>query len=108
IYGPIRSDFDSTILEDIKKSSNIYYKGIVKNEDVIKTLSKYDVFVFPTEADSEGFPAVIVEAYLAGLVVLASDINYNPEIVKDEKNGWIFSSGDVQSLHSTLVYCFEN
>jgi glycosyltransferase involved in cell wall biosynthesis len=108
IYGPVREDFDTTIFDDIKNIPQINYKGIVPNEDVITVLAQYNVFIFPTEYIGEGFPAVLVEAYLAGLVVIASDINFNTEIVANNVNGWIFPTGDKKQLKKLLFYCFDN
>ncbi|MCF1680003.1 MULTISPECIES: glycosyltransferase family 4 protein [Tetragenococcus] len=108
IYGPVRKDFNIQLLKDIEGNKNITYKGVVNNNQVVRTLSDYDVFLFPTEYDGEGFPAVIVEAYLAGLVVISSDKNYNTEIVKNKKNGWIFPAGDEKELLTVLKKCFNN
>ncbi|WP_157911755.1 glycosyltransferase family 4 protein [Alteribacter populi] len=108
IYGPIRKDFDMNVLENIKNLPQINYKGVVANEDVISTLSKYNVFIFPTEYKGEGFPAVLIEAYLAGLVVVASDINFNTEIVVNNNNGWIFPTGNKEKFKEILLNCFNN
>lgn len=108
IYGPIRKDFDITIFDKIKNIPQINYKGVVENEKVIEILSKYHVFIFPTEADTEGFPAVLIEAYFAGLVVVASDINFNTEIVKDNINGWTFPTGNKTMFKKTILKCFNN
>jgi glycosyltransferase involved in cell wall biosynthesis len=108
IYGPIREDFDRTIFEDIKNRPQINYKGVVANNDVVKTLSRYHVFIFPTECNTEGFPAVLIEAYLAGLVVVASDINFNTEIVNNNVNGWTFPTGNDEVLEKVMFKCFNN
>lgn len=108
LYGPIREDFDVKILENIKHVKNIDYKGVVNNNEVVETLKNYDVFVFPTEYTGEGFPAVLIEAFLSGLVVIASDMNYNKEIVKDAINGWVFPSGNKDELKQTIKKCFNN
>lgn len=108
LYGPIRKDFDLNIIENIKNIKNINYLGVVNNMDVIKTLKDYDVFIFPTESQSEGFPAVLIEAYLAGLIVICSDSSYNEEIVKNNINGWIFSAGNKDDLVTKIEKCFEN
>lgn len=107
IYGPIRADFDRSILEGIRENEPIAYKGTVPNADVIETLAAYDCFVFPSEYEAEGFPAVLAEAMAAGLPILASDICYNPEIVVDDRNGWIFPSGNVPALAALFARCGE-
>jgi len=108
IFGPIREDFDIKLFEEIKPIRNIQYKGVVDNDKVIETLKNYDVFLFPTEYSGEGFPAVLIEAYLSGLVVIASDINYNTEIVGNGINGWIFPAGNIEELVKAITKCFEN
>ncbi|SHH38755.1 glycosyltransferase family 4 protein [Desulfosporosinus lacus] len=108
IYGPIRDDFDGSVFDDIENLPGINYRGVVANGDVLTKLSQYHVFIFPTEYQGEGFPAVIIEAYLAGLVIVASDINFNTEIVIHNENGWIFPTGDRKALKSALLQCFYN
>lgn len=104
-YGPIRDDFDKRLLDDIERTEGIRYCGEVKNEDVLRIMSQYDVFMFPTEYPNEGFPAVLVEAQAVGLPVVASDINYNSEIIVDRHNGIIFPHKDIDKLAEAIRYC---
>lgn len=109
VYGPIEDDdLDPDILEEIAAHSSIHYMGTVLNRDVVSVLSDYHVFVFPSEYKGEGFPAVIIEAYMAGLVVVASDINYNAEIVAENRNGWTFEFGSKAELTDALLRCFDS
>ena len=107
-YGPIRDDFDQSILDDIAHKDRIRYCGSVNNSQVLSTMQQYHVFVFPTEYKGEGFPAVLVEAMAAGLPVIASDMNYNPEIIRDGRNGWIFAHGNVEELSNCIQTCVQN
>ncbi len=107
-YGPIREDLDKQLLEEIEKSSRIHYCGTVSNAQVIQTMQSYHVFVFPTEYIGEGFPAVLVEAMAAGLPVIASDMNDNPEIVQEGRNGWVFAHGNINQLEERIQYCIDN
>lgn len=107
-YGPIKSDFDMELLDIINNTEGMKYCGEVENKDVLKTMEKYHVFVFPTEYINEGFPAVLVEAQLVGMPVIASDINYNPEIINNHINGWIFKNGNDEELKDKILYCENN
>lgn len=107
-YGPLREDFDMDLLEQMEKTDGVCYKGEIKNEYVLKTLKEYHVFVFPTEHPTEGFPAVLVEAQAAGLPVIASDINYNSEIIENNVNGYIYEHGNEKKLSELLKYCCIN
>ena len=46
---------------------------------------------FPSYYQGEGFPTVIVEAFISGLPVLASRWKYNEEIITHEYNGLLFN-----------------
>ena len=106
--GPIREDMDQSVLDEIEKAEHIRYCGTVENSRVLETMRKYQVFVFPTEYAGEGFPAVLVEAMAAGLPIISSDMNDNPEIVQDGRNGWIFPHGDEARLAELLRNCVTN
>ena len=46
----------------------------------------------------EEFGRVTIEAMLSGRPVLASDSGANPELIQDKVTGWLFKSGDAESL----------
>lgn len=98
IYGPIKPDFDRSLLGGIRSDEPISYLGVVANSEVIDVLREHDCFVFPSEYEAEGFPAVLAEAMAASLPILSSDVCYNPEIVHDGRNGWLYPAGDPSAL----------
>lgn len=104
-YGPIKKDLTQEYLTEINSSNAMKYCGEVKNENVLNVMSAYDVFVFPTEFLSEGFPAVLVEALVVGIPVIASDTNYNGEIIRENENGFLFSRGNATELAEKMMYC---
>lgn len=75
IYGVIE-DLDywkscTELIEQLPYNISVVYKGSVRHEEVVNTLSNYDMFFFPTKGENYGH--VIHEAFLAGLPVLTSD-----------------------------------
>ena len=54
--------------------------------------------LFPTFHPSEGIAGVIIDAYIAGLPVIASDWAHNPESVQDGKTGVLIATHDVDAL----------
>ena len=107
-YGPIKKDLDQTVLTEIEKTEGVRYCGAVDNDKVLDVMSRYQVFVFPTEYPHEGFPAVLVEALATGLPVITSDINYNGEVINDGHNGFVFAHGSVEQLAEKIGYCYEH
>ncbi len=83
VYGPLQEE---AIQEGLDKFPGMY-QGILKKEDVSKTLSRYDVLVLPTWYEGEGYPGVILEAYAVGLPVITTNWKAIPEIVQDGKTG---------------------
>lgn len=107
-YGPIKEDFDKSLLGVIDEMDGMRYCGEAENDVVLDIMAQYQVFVFPTECDHEGFPAVLVEAMSVGLPIIASDVSYNEEIIEDQVNGFIFPHGNVQRLLEAIKYCADH
>ena len=104
-YGPILPGLSQEILTEIEQMDRVRYMGEVENEKVLSVMSSYHLFIFPTEHLTEGFPAVLVEAMLTGLPVIASDVNYNGEIIRDGINGLIFTRGNAEALKEKIEWC---
>jgi len=58
--------------------------------------------LFPTYWPNEGFPGIVIDAYTAGLPIIASDWNLNNELVKNEETGFIIPPHDSQALASKM------
>lgn len=111
IYGPIKRDYKNQFLELISRSQPyVTYKGILNlnNHDAYKTLATYDIMIFPTFHSGEGFPSVIIDAYIAGLPVLASEWRYNSEIVTDFNTGRLFRCGNINDLIAKMNWFANN
>lgn len=110
IIGPVRNDYKlefDRIMEDV--SPEYSYKGvIVYQEKIYEILNSYDFMIFPTYYEGEGFPTVIVESFISGLPVIASDWKYNTEIIKDKYNGLIFESKNTKDLVNKLKWIINN
>ena len=70
--------------------------------DVNKYIQISDLVVVPSIV--EGFGLIILESMLCKVPVLASNAGAIPEIIKDKYNGYLFQSGNKQSLIDSLDY----
>lgn len=104
IYGHFLPDdpYEDNFLDRCSRLPGARFHGKLPNEDVIPTLQDADAFVFPTVYDGEGFPGALVEAFAAGCPVLATDWNFNADIVTDGVDGRLFSPHDVAALSSHI------
>jgi glycosyltransferase involved in cell wall biosynthesis len=104
-YGPIEEEiyFDS---------DNNNYCGFLDFQNnpgqAYTNLASYDCMLFPTHWKGEGFPGVIIDAFIAGLPVIATDWNMNTEIIEDGINGFIIPPKDAISLANKMMWVIEN
>lgn len=100
-------DFDKKIA---LLGNNINYQGarLATNPETFDELASYDVMLFPTYWKDEGFPGTIIDAYVAGLPVIASDWKCNGELIKDYKNGFLIPSKDSKALAEKMKWFIEH
>jgi len=92
----------------IKENDNIYYHGEIKPDKINQRIRNHDIFVFPTHHKGEGFPGVLLDAFFAGLPVIASDWRFNSEIIDTGKNGLLFEPKNPVELSKKIKILYEN
>lgn len=84
LYGPLAYDLRR---EEINALEQRYrkarYMGPLAPEDVSRVMAEHDALVLPSGYPGEGHPGVVLEAYSAGLPVIATRWGGIPEIVDD-------------------------
>lgn len=103
-YGKIESGYETEFNTAIASVSNVSYKGFLNLMDNsgYETLSTYDVMLFPSYYNGEGFPGVIIDANMSGLPIIASDWHMNTEVVVDGKTGYIIPTKDCNALSQKM------
>src|SRR6202011_4083955 len=69
--------------------------------DLDRWLSAFDVTVLPSH--TEGLPNVVLEAFAAGVPVVATAVGGTPEVVEDGVNGYLVPAGDPVSLAEKIA-----
>lgn len=99
-----------------------YYKTILENEIRLSNLEKHvtligrtnkvqhylkmaDIFVYPSY--SEGLPGALIEAMMAGKIIIASNIPENLECVS-ENSAIIFKKGEIDDLAEKIIKVISN
>jgi glycosyltransferase involved in cell wall biosynthesis len=75
-------------------------------EKAAQYLLAFDIFVLPSL--KEGLPYVLLEAGLAGLSVVATNVGGIPEIIEDTKTGVLVPPESVSALTGALNDLIEN
>lgn len=98
-YGPLKESFD---LVDLN-----FYGGILHPREVSSILKKCDVLVLPTYYDGEGYPGVIIEAYMSGRPVITTDWKSIPEIVDNYVTGILVNPKCIEELKEAILFFNE-
>ena len=85
-------------------SSSVRYMGTVSYEKSVEAIKDYYALLFPTFWDGEGFPGTIVDAFSAGLPVIASNWSCNGEIISDKRNGVLYPNEDYGTLTEAIKW----
>lgn len=106
-YGKIEKTYKSDFLGKIEQIANISYCGLLnlKEPKGYDVLAGYNAMLFPTFHPSEGFAGIFIDAFVAGLPVLASDWSYNSECIKDGELGILYPVHDIDKLTEVMENC---
>lgn len=97
--GEMRSQIEERIhLYGIAK--NVRITGWISSEQVRNEIQQAKCLVLPSFA--EGLPVVIMEAMALKRPVLTTYIAGIPELVQDQKHGFLFPAGDVDALCESI------
>jgi glycosyltransferase involved in cell wall biosynthesis len=80
---------------------NVAYLGTLEADEVAPVLAGARALVFPTAA-AEGAPRAVVEAFAAGVPVLASDSGAVSELVEDGVSGVLVPTLDAKALRAAV------
>lgn len=109
IYGHIDEEYAERFEKLMQRVTNaIQYKGMVSYDKSVDTIKDYYALLFPTYWDGEGFPGTIVDAFSAGLPVIATDWNCNAEIVENKKNGILYPNKEIKNLTEAIRWMLNN
>ena len=98
--GPDRQYFEN-LIRDLGVYKNVRMPGFVEDKNYY--YSMFDVFVFPTVWDLEGFGLVVPEAMMHRIPVIGSNQGPVPEIIDNNLNGIIVESKDEIALANAII-----
>jgi glycosyltransferase involved in cell wall biosynthesis len=84
--GPERSNLES-LAAGSGAADRVVFTGNVSRQQVMAYLRASDLFVL--NSDYEGLPHVVLEAYAAGVPVVATSVGGTDEVVENGENGFV-------------------
>ena len=104
IYGLIDPSYKDKFNQIMSRTSScVQYKGIVPYDKSVEAIKDYSALLFPTFWDGEGFPGTIIDAYSAGLPVIATEWNCNAELVTEGITGFLYPRENKDGLKETII-----
>ena len=108
VYGPIYEEYKTEFSELCEQySSVVTYKGVIDPSQSVEVLKRYYMLLFPTLFYTEGIPGSIIDAFSAGVPVLASEWESYKDVLS-ENDSITYKFGDAEELYQKLKYCVEN
>jgi glycosyltransferase involved in cell wall biosynthesis len=102
--GPQRKELEK-LADKLDIFNNIWFAGHQQNP--YKFMAKSDLLVLSSRFES--FGVVLVEAMACGIPVIASDCDFGPrEIIENRANGFLVPVGDEKAMAEAIEYLLTN
>lgn len=109
IYGKVDDGYTQRFGELMSGVTDaVQYRGIVPFDKSVEAIRDYYALLFPTYWDGEGFAGTLVDAFSAGLPVIATDWNCNGEIVENGVTGLLYPSEEYATLEEAIRWAIGN
>ena len=103
LSGPSRGYIKRNLKRLNISFSHYYYKNY---DDVIKLYSLIDVYIVSSRV--EGGPRAILESMASGVVVFSTRVGQAEEIIKNNKNGYLYNKDDIKLVSEKIINVFND
>jgi len=108
VMGKAYSSIEEEALAKAEKEGILVYEGILSGNKKEAAFLSSSAFLFPSVFESENFPTVIIEAFAAGLPVVATKWRSIPDLVTEGKNGFLHPPHDITGMANSLLELAQN
>ncbi len=109
VYGVYGNDtkYNDYLTKTIEKVDGVFYKGILNDKLVVKTMMQYDI-VIVSSITSETGPLTVLEGFAAHKFVLGTNVNGINEMIEDGKNGYLVNFNDVNDWKNKILKIYRD
>ena len=97
--GPDRLELEAEA-KRLELTGAISFEGRVTRERLMALYAEADAFVLTSL--SEGIPVVLMEAMAMAIPCVAPRITGIPELVEEDRNGWLYTPADEEALVNVM------
>ena len=104
--GPTRSSMED-LSKQLSIQDKVIFMGKVNQQEAYELMKSADIFVHHSvtsnNGETEGVPTVIMEAMSTGLPVISTNHAGIPELVENEKTGFLVEERDISSYTKSMI-----
>ena len=109
LYGIVPDYYKERFDEIIVNNSNIVtYKGVANYNETASVLKNYFAMLFATYFHGEGFAGCLIDAFFAGIPVIATDWLYNKDVIKNQINGLLVPVKNPAELANAILKLYND
>lgn len=109
IYGKVDEPYIETFNSKKREFPDyINYHGCIDSKESTGVLKKYYAMIFPTFYAGEGYPNAVVDAFVAGIPIIATDWKYNKTILNHMQDSLVYTRVNEDSLFYLLMSISNN
>lgn len=109
IYGPVwpsQTEWFNNLQKDFP--DYVKYGGVVPFNKSIEVLKDYFALLFPTRFYTEGIPGTVIDAYAAGVPVIASRWESFSDLIDDGETGYGYTFDNFEEFKNLLNDIAQN
>ena len=108
VMGKAYSELEENALNEATAEGILHFEGVLTGNKKSAAFLQANAFLFPSIFESENFPTVIIEAFAAGLPVVATKWRGIPDLVTEGKNGFLHPPHDITGMANSLLQLAQN
>jgi glycosyltransferase involved in cell wall biosynthesis len=101
-----QEDLIKSIFDESKIGDRVFFGGVIDQKELPGYYRASDLYI--SASYSDGSSVSLMEALACGIPVLVSDIPGNKEWIDQDNNGWMFKTGDSESLAQCILSIYNN
>jgi glycosyltransferase involved in cell wall biosynthesis len=103
--GPAKADLEAQV-KKLNLEKNIKFFGYIERRKLPEIYRRHDIFVTASEMETQGL--VLLEAMSCGLPVIGVNALAIPDVVHDQKTGYLVKKMDSKAMAEKMSYLIEH
>ena len=108
-YGKVDEKYKDIFERKINSIENANYQGFLdlNTHQGYDKLGEYNMMLFPTYWKGEGFAGIFIDAFIAGLPIIATEWAHNKTFLEENKTAVFIPTHNIVALEKTMKACID-